>query len=105
MLTFASVIKLCAMNLRDIKKKITLELGAFLEDCSIVAAVSEKNIDKQVENLLNEAIELHDELRDKVGMAEGNVKEYYMNLIKEVEDKTDALYQKLSDAVTASKNK
>jgi len=93
------------MNLRDIKKKITVELGAFLEDCSIVATVSDKASDKDIENLLNEAIELHDELRNKVSKAEGNVKEYYKNLIKEVEDKTDALYQKLSDAVSAANKK
>ena len=54
------------MNLRNIKKKITYELGAFLEDCSVVAAVGKKEAEAQIENLMNEAIELHEEFRDKV---------------------------------------
>ena len=91
------------MNLRNIKKKITYELGAFLEDCSVVAAVGKKEAEAQIENLMNEAIELHDELRDKVGKVEGSAKEYYKKLTAEVEQKTDELYTRLSEAVKAAK--
>lgn len=89
------------MNLRNIKKKITYELGAFIEDCSMVAAISPKASENEVEKLITEAIELHDELRDKVNKIEGNTKEYYTKLFKEVEERTDALYTKLSAAVKA----
>lgn len=91
------------MNLRDIKKKITYELSAFIEDCSMVAAVSPKASDAEVEKLMREAIELHDELRDKVNKAEGNVKKFYNDLFTEVETRTDALYTKLSEAVKVTK--
>ena len=91
------------MNLRNIKKKITYELGAFLEDCSVVAAVGKKEAEAQIENLMNEAIELHEELRDKVNNVEGSAKEHFTKLWGEVEQKTDELYSRLSEAVKAAK--
>lgn len=91
------------MNLRYIKKKISYELGAFIEDCSMVATLSAKTSEKEIEKLMTEAINLHDELRDKVNMVEGDPKAYYQKLHKEVEERTDALYDKLSAAVKAVK--
>ena len=49
---------------------------------------------------MEEAIDLYNELRDKVnGKVEGSKKAYYNELRKEVLSKTDALYEKLSAAV------
>ncbi|MCQ2183406.1 MAG: hypothetical protein MJY89_08420 [Bacteroidales bacterium] len=88
------------MNLRDIKKDIEYVLSAFVEDCSVVAAVNPKASDEKVGALMEEAIELYNELRDKVSAKfEGSKKAYYNELRKEILTKTDALYQKLSDAV------
>jgi len=88
------------MNLRDIKKDIEYVLSAFVEDCSVVAAVNPKANDEKVGALMEEAIELYNELRDKVNAKfEGSKKAYYNELRKEILTKTDALYQKLSGTV------
>ena len=88
------------MNLRDIKKDIEYVLSAFVEECSVVACVNPKVTDAKVSELMEEAIDLYNELRDKVNAkVEGSKKTYYNELRKEVLSKTDALYEKLSAAV------
>jgi hypothetical protein len=88
------------MNLRDIKKDIEYVLSAFVEDCSVVACVNPKVTDGNVSELMEEAIDLYNELRDKVNAKiEGSKKSYYNELRKEVLTRTDALYEKLSAAV------
>ena len=87
------------MNLRDIKKDIDYVLSAFIEDCSLVAAVNSKVSEDQASALMEEAIDLYNELRDKVGKPEGAARQYYNALRKEVLERTDTLYEKLSAAV------
>ena len=88
------------MNLRDIKKDIEYVLSAFVEDCSVVACVNPQVTDGNVSELMEEAIDLYNELRDKVNAKiEGSKKSYYNELRKEVLTRTDALYEKLSAAV------
>ena len=88
------------MNLRDIKKDIEYVLSAFVEDCSVVACVNPKVTDGNVSELMEEAIDLYNELRDQVNAKiEGSKKSYYNELRKEVLTRTDALYEKLSAAV------
>ena len=78
-------------------------MSAFVEDCSIVAAVNPKASDEKVGELMEEAIDLYNELRDKVNAKfEGSKKVYYNELRKEILVKTDALYEKLSAAVKDS---
>lgn len=90
------------MNLRDIKKDIEYVLGAFIEDCSVVAAVR-PSTDEQVAVLMEEAVDLYNELKDKVyGKAEESKRAYFNALRKEVLEKTDALYSKLSETVKAN---
>ena len=87
------------MNLRDIKKDIEYVLSAFVEDCSVVACVNPKVTDGNVSELMEEAIDLYNELRDNVNAKfEGSKKAYYNDLRKEVLTKTDALYEQLSAA-------
>lgn len=88
------------MNLRDIKKDIEYVLSAFIEDCSVVACVNSKVNDNNVSGLMEEAVDLYNELRDKVNAKfEGSSKTYYNDLRKEALTRTDALYEKLSAAV------
>lgn len=54
------------MNLRGIKKDIEYVLGAFIEDCSVVATVNSNVAPAAVGSLMEEAIDLYNELRDKV---------------------------------------
>lgn len=90
------------MNLRDIKKDIAYILEAFIEDCTTVATVNSK-VDEKAAELFEEAVSLYNELMDKVSAKiEGSKKAYYIALRKELLEKTDGLYTKLSDAVKES---
>lgn len=93
------------MNLRDIKKDIEYVLSAFVEDCSIVAAVNPKANEAEVSELLEKAVDLYNELRDKVAAKdfEGTKKAYFNSLRKEILVKTDALYEELSAVVKKAK--
>lgn len=92
------------MNLREIKKDIEYVLGAFIEDCSVFAAVNPNAADKSVEALIDEAVALYNELKDKANAKkiEGSKKAYYNNIRKEILEKTNALYEKLSATVKAA---
>ena len=91
------------MNLRVIKKDIEYFIGEFIDDCSLYAALNpEKNAD-EVSKIVEEAIDLYNELKDKVNLKiEGSKKAYYNALRKETFEKVDALYTKLSEVVKAS---
>ena len=93
------------MNLRDIKKDIEYVLSAFVEDCSVVAAVNPKADETAVSELLEKAVDLYNELRDKVmeKNIEGSKKAYFTALRKDILVKTDALYGELSEVVKKAK--
>ena len=92
------------MNLRDVKKDIEYVLSAFVDDCYFLATCNPSVSDEGLSNLLDEAVELFNDLKDKVNvMPEGSKKAYFNGLRKELVEKTDALYTKLSDVVKASK--
>lgn len=92
------------MNLRDIKKDIEYVLSAFVDDCCTIASVNTMASDEELATVMQEAIDLYNELRDKVyAKIEGSKKVYFNNLRKEILEKTDALYCKLSDIVKAAK--
>ena len=90
------------MNLRNIKKDIDYVLSAFVEDCATCVAVNPKVSDEAASSLMEEAIDLYHELRDKAAArkVEGNKKAYFNALRKEILERTDALYTKLSAVVT-----
>ena len=91
------------MNLRDIKKDIEYVLSAFVDDCYFFATYNPAASDEERSNLLDEAIDLYNELKDKVNLKiEGSKKAYYNALRKETFEKVDALYTKLSEVVKAS---
>ena len=72
------------MNLRDIKKDIEYVIGAFVDDCALFLSVHPgKNAD-EVANLIDGAVDLFNELRDKLGKPEGNKKAYYDGVRKEL---------------------
>ena len=90
------------MNLRDIKKDIEYVIGAFIDDCSLFSSVNSKADDEALGELLDEAVDLYNDLKDKVNVKpEKNVSKgaYYASVRKELLQKTDALYAKLSGIV------
>ena len=91
------------MNLRDIKKDIEYVLSAFVDDCYMFATINPAADDSALSELLDAAIDLYNELKDKVNAKfEGSSKAYYNGLRKEILEKTDALYTKLSDIIKAA---
>ena len=88
------------MNLRVIKKDIEYVLGAFIEDCSVFATINPNASEDELDALLDEAVDLYNELKDKVNAkVSESRKAYFTGLRKEMLEKTDALYEKLSQIV------
>ena len=76
-------------------------IGAFVDDCALFLSTHPgKNADA-IGDLIDGAVDLFNELRDKLGKPEGNKRAYYDGIRKELLEKTDALYDKLSEAVKA----
>ncbi len=89
------------MNLRDIKKDIQYVIGAFIDDCTLFLNMNPgKNAD-EIANLIDKAVDLYNELRDKVVAAakEKQNKAAYTGINKELLEKTDGLYDELAAAV------
>ena len=87
------------MNLRDIKKDIEYVIGAFVDDCALFLSVHPgKNADG-IADLIDGAVDLFNDLRDKLAHPEGNKKAFYNGVRKELLEKTDALYDRLSEEV------
>ena len=94
------------MNLRDIKKDIEYVIGAFIDDCSLFSSLNQKADDEALGGLFGEAVELYNDLRDKVNAKvegkKGHKAAYYAGIRKELLEKTDDLYKKLSDLIKST---
>lgn len=87
-------------SLRGIKKDIEYVIGAFIDDCSLFSSVNNKADDEALGGLLDEAVNLYNDLKDKVNVkVEGTKGAYYASIRKELLEKTDELYAKLSEIV------
>ncbi len=88
------------MNLRDIKKDIEYVLGAFIDDCSVFATINPNASDAELDSLLDEAVSVYNEMKDKANAkVEGSKKVYFAALRNEILEKTDGLYEKLSNII------
>lgn len=92
------------MNLRDFKKDIEYFVGEFIEDCSLFLALNpDMQNDQIVEEVVEEAVILYNDMKDKANSrVEGKKSLYYDGLRKEMFEKVDALYVKLSEIVVAA---
>lgn len=92
------------MNLRDIKKDIEYVIGAFIDDCTMFGALHPEANTDDLEKLLNEAINLYNDLRDRVNSkAEKRNAAYFRAIRKDLLEKTNDLYEKLSSLVKSTK--
>jgi hypothetical protein len=81
-------------------EKPNFVIGAFIDDCSLFSSVNSKADDEALGELLDEAVDLFNDLKDKVNFkGEGAKGAYYASIRKELLEKTDALYAKLSEVV------
>lgn len=88
------------MNLRVIKKDIEYFIGEFIDDCSLFVALNPHKDAENISKIIDEAVDLYNDLKDKVNNPEGNKKAYYNGLRKEMFEKLDVLCEKLSDTIT-----
>jgi len=89
------------MNLRDIKKDIQYVIGAFVDDCTLFLEMHPGQNSDDIANLIDKAVDLFNDLRDKVVKSAGaeKPKVCFTSIRKELLEKTDALYDELSEAV------
>ena len=89
------------MNLRDIKKDSEYSIGEFIDDCMLFVNLNPGKDSDEVAKIIDEAVDLYNDLKDKVNAkVEGNRKAYYNGIRKELFEKTDELCEKLSSAVS-----
>ena len=89
------------MNLRDIKKDIEYFIGEFIDDCSLFLNLNPGKSQDEVSKIIDEAVDLYNNLKDKVNNpAEGAKRSYYNDIRKEMLEKLDALSEKLSSAIS-----
>ena len=88
------------MNLRVFKKDIEYFVGEFIDDCALVVALNPHTDADEIAQIIDEAVDLYNDLKNKSNHPEGNKKAFYTALTKEMFEKLDGLCEKLSSAVS-----
>ena len=89
------------MNLRDIKKDIEYLVGEFIDDCSLFLAFNPDRNDEGIAKIIDEAVDLYNDLRDKVNCkVEGNKRAYFNVSRLELVEGLDKLCEKLSQEIS-----
>ncbi len=96
------------MNLRDIKKDIEYLIGSVVDDCNLYMSIFPgKNGEEAAGKIMNDAIELYNNLIDKVNNPDKSdpkkIKEHYRNIRKELNEGVDALCERLSSVAGEEK--
>ena len=88
------------MNLRVFKKDIEYFVGEFIDDCALFVALNPSKDSDEIATIIDEAVDLYNELKQKANHPEGKKRAFYSNLTKEMFEKIDALCEKLSAVVS-----
>ncbi len=91
------------MNLRVFKKDIEYFVGEFIDDCALFVALNPHKNSDEIDQIVDEAVELYNDLKTRANHPEGKKRAYYTALTKEMFEKLDELCEKLSAAVSAQK--
>ena len=85
------------MNLRDVKKDIQYVVGAFIDDCTLFLDTNPGQKADKLAELIDKAVDLYNDLRDRVVAAPKEGVKAYINAIrKDLLEKVDALYDELA---------
>ena len=87
------------MNLRVFKKDIEYFVGELIDDCALFVALNPHKDAEEISQIIDEAVDLYNDLKDKANHPEGNKRAFYQALTKEMFEKIDALCEKLSTVV------
>ena len=88
------------MNLRVFKKDIEYFVGEFIDDCALFIALNPHKDAEEISDIVDEAVDLYNDLKQRANHPEGNKKAYYTGLTKEMFGKLDTLCEKLSAVVS-----
>ena len=88
------------MNLRVFKKDIEYFVGEFIDDCALFIALNPHKDADEISDIVDEAVDLYNDLKQRANHPEGNKKAYYTGLTKEMFEKHDTLCEKLSAVVS-----
>lgn len=92
------------MNLRVFKKDVEYFVGEFIDDCSLFVCYNPDKATDELAAVIEEAVDLYNDMKDKASdKVEGNKRVYFNGLRKEMGEKLDALYEKLSAIVAKKK--
>lgn len=93
------------MTLRDFKKDVEYFVGEFVDDYSLFITLNPHKSTEKMAEVVSEAVDLYNDLKDKANAkVEPKMrKAWFSGLRKEMFEKTDALYEKLS-AIVAEKD-
>ena len=89
------------MNLRVFKKDIEFFIGEFIEDCELFVILNPHKNAEKIDEIVDEAVNLYNDLKQKAAHPEGNKKAYYNGLTKAMFEKLDELSEQLSAVVVA----
>jgi hypothetical protein len=88
------------MNLRVFKKDIEYFVGEFIDDCALFVALNPHKDADEISQIIDEAVDLYNDIKQKSNHPEGNKKAFYIALTKEMFEKIDELCEKLSAVVS-----
>ena len=89
------------MNLRVFKKDIEFFIGEFIEDCELFIILNPHKNAEKIDEIVDEAVNLYNDLKQKAAHPEGNKKAYYNGLTKAMFEKLDELSEQRSAVVVA----
>lgn len=89
------------MNLRVFKKDIEFFIGEFIEDCELFIILNPHKNSEKIDQIVDEAVNLYNDLKQKAAHPEGNKKAFYNGLTKTMFEKLDELSEQLSAVVVA----
>ncbi|MGM9741952.1 MAG: hypothetical protein ACI3ZC_02695 [Candidatus Cryptobacteroides sp.] len=89
------------MNLRDFKKDVDYFVGEFVDDCTLFMSVNPHKDTEKIAAVIDEAVDLYNDMKDRANSkVEKNArKAWFAGLRKEMFERVDALYEKLSNIV------
>ena len=89
------------MNLRVFKKDIEFFIGEFIEDCELFIILNPHKNAEKIDEIVDEAVNLYNDLKQKAAHPDGNKRAYYNGLTKAMFEKLDELSEQLSAVVVA----
>ena len=100
------------MILRDFKKDVDYFVGEFVDDCTLFMSVNPHKDTEKIAAVIDEAVDLYNDMKDRANTkfkrskdrekakAERKArKDWFAGLRKEMFERVDALYEKLSNIV------